>query len=330
MTRKEVKDLAESKLKGRWKNFVLLMFIVSIVEIVVTTILFNMNEGVLHSILNLCDSILLTPFLGAVLIVYVVKLVNSDEILPLKEAIPSRRIWINFIKKLFVLILFTLPAIILSGIMIAVAFMNVYTNFYGSLLSNYMNYTANYMDYTVVIQRFLGILIITLILATIYNVVISLLLFPVKYIIVDKPEVGIWEAVGKGFKIMKGHKWQLFILQLSLIGWGILAILPIIIGSVLIALMGWNMLLIAPFGIGLLWFYCYANTVYRVYYLSILDNKVVIEEKLELDKEVELEEKLDQEKESDLEKEANSEENLNLKKDQPNISVEVEDDDFEI
>lgn len=325
MTRREVKDLAESKLRGRWTNFVLLTLIVSIIQIAVTAILVNMNEGVLHSILNLCDSFLLAPFLGAILIVYVVKLVNSDEILPLKEGIPSRRIWINFIKKLLVLILFTLPAIILSGIAIAVAFMNVYTNFYGSLFSNYMNYTVNYMNYTLIVERFLGVLIIVLILVAIYNIIISLLLFPVKYIIVDKPEVGIWEAVGKGFKIMKGHKWQLFILQLSLIGWGILAILPIIIGIVLVALMAWNMLLIAPFGIGLLWFSCYANTVYRVYYLSIVEKKVDPDEKLGLDKESDLEEKLDKEKDVNLEKEANSE------KDQSNISiVEVDEDDFEI
>lgn len=307
MTRKEVKDLAESKLKGRWSNFVLLTLIVSVVQIVITFILFNMNEGVLHSILKLCDNILLMPFLEAILILYVIKLVNSDESLPLKEATPSRRIWVNFIKNSLVSILFTLPIIILSIIIMAVSLMNVYRTFYSSIFLNYINYDL-------ILNRFLGVFIIVILLICIYSIIIRLFLFPVKYIIVDKPEIGIWEAVGRAFKIMKGHKWELFILELSLLGWKILAILPLTIGVVLVTLMDWNIILIAPFGLGLLWFYCYANTVYRVYYLSIVDNKVDLEEKLVLDLE----------KEKELEKE------LNLEKDQPNISVEVKEDDFEI
>lgn len=306
MTRREVKDLAESKLKGRWTNFLLIMFIVLAVQWLVTDLISYMEVGIVSSILSLCNSILLVPFLGALSVVFVIKLVDRDDQVTLKEAIPSCKVWRNFIKKLLALMLFTLPGMILSVVIIFVSLIGVVTSiFYSSLLSGYANYSS-------ILDRSMGVLTITLILLCVYGIIVNLFFFPVQYIIVEELELGIWEAVGKAFKIMKGHKWELFVLMLSLIGWALLAILPAIIGAIIIGLMGWSVKLVPIFLIGLIWFLVYRDTVFRVYYLSIVE------------KESDLEEKLDQEKE------ANSEKELNLEKDQSNISVEVDEDDFEI
>ena len=45
------------------------------------------------------------------------------------------------------------------------------------------------------------------------------------YLLKDNPELGPDEAITRSRKLMKGHKWELFVLQLSFIGWILLSIL---------------------------------------------------------------------------------------------------------
>ena len=46
------------------------------------------------------------------------------------------------------------------------------------------------------------------------------------YILAEHPEMSANDAIGESQFIMEGHKWKLFCLHLSFIGWGILAALP--------------------------------------------------------------------------------------------------------
>ncbi|MBU3810529.1 MAG: DUF975 family protein [Candidatus Niameybacter stercoravium] len=50
------------------------------------------------------------------------------------------------------------------------------------------------------------------------------------YILADHPEISVREAMNESKRITQGHKMDLFILQLSFIGWGILAMLTFGIG----------------------------------------------------------------------------------------------------
>ncbi len=47
------------------------------------------------------------------------------------------------------------------------------------------------------------------------------------YIMAEKPDMGINDAITRSRQIMKGHKWQLFLLDLSFIGWMLLSILTL-------------------------------------------------------------------------------------------------------
>ena len=47
------------------------------------------------------------------------------------------------------------------------------------------------------------------------------------YIIHDDPEVGIMEAIRKSKQMMVGHKLDLFVLDLSFIGWGLLCVITL-------------------------------------------------------------------------------------------------------
>ena len=69
------------------------------------------------------------------------------------------------------------------------------------------------------------------------------------YILVDEPELSALQAIKKSRKMMKGHKFDLFWLFLSFIGWIILCILT--------------------FGLGALWLGPYMYTSYAAFYEDV-------------------------------------------------------------
>ncbi|MDE5987652.1 MAG: DUF975 family protein [Prevotella sp.] len=54
------------------------------------------------------------------------------------------------------------------------------------------------------------------------------------YILKDNPEMGGEEAIVESMKMMKGYKMKLFLLDLSFIGWAILALLTLGLGFILL------------------------------------------------------------------------------------------------
>ncbi|TRZ36553.1 DUF975 family protein [Niallia circulans] len=78
------------------------------------------------------------------------------------------------------------------------------------------------------------------------------------YLLRDNPELSIFEAITESRKRMVGLKWNYFLLCLSFIGWGLLAIIT--------------------FGIGLLWLMPYMSTTFSAFYdKHIADKKKELE-----------------------------------------------------
>ena len=48
------------------------------------------------------------------------------------------------------------------------------------------------------------------------------------YLLLDHPEMGIFECIRESKRLMRGHKAELFILDLSFIGWALLSIIPFV------------------------------------------------------------------------------------------------------
>lgn len=69
------------------------------------------------------------------------------------------------------------------------------------------------------------------------------------YIVIDHPEYTASEAIAASESMMKGNKWRLFVLELSFIGWGLLAILTC--------------------GIGFLWLTPYMQTTLAAFYNDV-------------------------------------------------------------
>ena len=76
----------------------------------------------------------------------------------------------------------------------------------------------------------------------------------VPYLLHDYPELGAREALRMSRELMKGHKWDLFVLQLTFLGWLILAILTC--------------------GIGLLWLTPYMYAAQGHFYQDLKDELI--------------------------------------------------------
>ncbi len=68
------------------------------------------------------------------------------------------------------------------------------------------------------------------------------------FLLAEDPEIGVMEAIRQSKQMMIGHKWEYFVLELSFIGWAILASFCLI---------------------GMLWLAPYMNVTYANYYLNL-------------------------------------------------------------
>lgn len=91
------------------------------------------------------------------------------------------------------------------------------------------------------------------------------------YILKDKLEKGesvtVTQAITESRQLMNGHKWEYFVLQLSFIGWAILANLT--------------------FGIGYLWLVPYIETTNAAFYQNLIDSQITNHSIASLSQEIE-------------------------------------------
>lgn len=69
-----------------------------------------------------------------------------------------------------------------------------------------------------------------IILFVIPGIILALAYAMVPYILRDHPELSVTETLWTSRMMMKGHKWELFVLELSFIGWALLCVLTLFIG----------------------------------------------------------------------------------------------------
>ena len=82
---------------------------------------------------------------------------------------------------------------------------------------------------------------------------LSLGLSQAYYLLLDFPQYNAMELMKLSFRIMKGHKWELFCLQMSFLPLGFLCLLS--------------------FGIGTLWLVPYMNMTQTLYFLDLMQNE---------------------------------------------------------
>lgn len=82
----------------------------------------------------------------------------------------------------------------------------------------------------------------------------------VYFVIAENPDMSASEALAESGRLMKGHKWELFVLMLSFILWGLLSLVT--------------------FGIATIWIYPYQTVTYAAFYRKLKGSP--IEEEIEI------------------------------------------------
>lgn len=113
---------------------------------------------------------------------------------------------------------------------------------FGQLFAGFSNFLTAFLAYLL-----MTIFIILWMLLLIVPGIIKGLAYSMTYfILVDNKDMKALEAITKSKEMMKGHKFELFCLQLRFVGWGMLAILTL--------------------GIGFLWLFPYMQVSYAKFY----------------------------------------------------------------
>lgn len=134
-------------------------------------------------------------------------------------------------------------------------------------------YREEEKDITFLFERFTLRVYGVYLLAAVYTILWSLLLLipgimksysyaMATYIIEDNPDVGPEEAIKRSMRMMEGHRMQLFLLELSFLGWAFLCILTL--------------------GIGFFWLSPYIETSRAAFYEDVKQNVAEPEETQEI------------------------------------------------
>ncbi|MEF9990650.1 MAG: DUF975 family protein [Romboutsia sp.] len=226
MNRVQLKNLSKSQLKGNWKTPVLIILVYFLILFVISSIQENCisSTGLLISFLiSLVFEV--WGFVG--LSNFFLKFIEKDGKSTFKDTLVSKNV---LLKSFGFTILITIVGAIL-GLIIGLSI--VWLTF------SSVFYTSGY----------LWISILLLIALTVIISIISLAVSMTSYILIEKEELGLFKAIGLSINMMKGHKWELFVIQLSFIGWAILCLLT--------------------FGIGFLWLTPYITLTTTNYYKEL-------------------------------------------------------------
>lgn len=116
-------------------------------------------------------------------------------------------------------------------------------------------FKADWVRYVkAIILEMVIIIPVSLITLGIGGIILSYAYQMVPYLLRDYPEIGAREALRLSRELMKEHKWDLFVLQFTFIGWIILSILTA--------------------GIGFLWLMPYMATAQAYFYQDLKDTQI--------------------------------------------------------
>ena len=119
---------------------------------------------------------------------------------------------------------------------LSVGFINTFNRLYcdsdNRILENLRKLSFHEMSRSAIVMLLMGIVTwFCSLLLFIPGVIASLSLFLTPYLLKDYPKMSAVQVLRLSHKMMQGHKMQLFMLQLSFIGWILLNILTLGIGS---------------------------------------------------------------------------------------------------
>lgn len=249
---------ARSKMAGKWGKAALITFLYTLVFFVIGLI-----EGALPESTELIFSILLFVIeipLAFGMTIALLNLYNSEDVkatdffsLGFKNFSKSWSVFFHMLLKLLLPIILIIVSVFLMLISGGVAIASLFTGSNSSVAGNF---------------AFLLILGFIIYIVAIIWAVVKSYYYALSYVVLaDRPELSGKEAVEESKKLMTNNRGKLFGLQLSFIGWAILAACTL--------------------GIGYFWLLPYIQFATFAFYKKLSENdNVVVETKVENDNSV--------------------------------------------
>lgn len=265
MKASDYRAAARQTLSGNWKPAVIASLVyIAITAIMscITSVLTNSNhEGYqwLSSVNSLYTVFIIMPLGFALMIAfYNFAKDNSDNHLTANIFTLFKA---NYRNGLLGMLLMSVIVVLISIIPMIIAVVVAILPFISDIETIKSFLDGNFSFGTILIfVKFIQLLIPLLLLAYIPAMVYAyrVTLFPI--LLVENPEMGVRESFKRSAEIMRGHKWQLFCLDISFIGWFILGLLCAFIG--------------------LLWVLPYQQTARSHFYIEMLKGTDCVKENL--------------------------------------------------
>jgi uncharacterized membrane protein len=249
VNRKELKSKSKEQLRGQWKIPVLITLIISIIQIISSYTIEIFVDKLPIYILLLILNLLITLSIGIMVNSFYLK-ISRDKKVGFSDIFIS---WKTFGKGIGIEVLLGLiiiPIVIIIAIIIGVVWgLYISTAIINSLTPSY--------------GIMIGITILLTLILCIPLIILGLYFFPAVILVCEDNNRGIIQCIKESLKLMKGNLWNLFVLQLSFIGWAILCIIPTIFIAILTAfsLNEVSVVILSNIAsIGFLWLVPYMNT----------------------------------------------------------------------
>lgn len=258
VNRKELKSKSKEQLRGQWKIPVLITLIISIIQIISSYTMEIFVDKLPIYILLLILNLLITLSIGIMVNSFYLK-ISRDKKVGFSDIFIS---WKTFGKGIGIEVLLGLiiiPIVIIIAIIIGVVWgLYMSTTIINSLTPSY--------------GIMIGITILLTLILCIPLIILGLYFFPAVILVCEDNNRGIIQCIKESLKLMKGNLWNLFVLQLSFIGWAILCIIPTIFIAILTAF-SLNEVAVVILSniasIGFLWLVPYMNTTFLNFFNEI-------------------------------------------------------------
>lgn len=220
MTATDTRKRAREALAGKWGKGAVITLVFSVISSILITISSNLEgRNIVSLILGLALAIIEIP-ISYGLIISFIKLKRGEEVGYfdfLKDGFDNfGRAWGIFGN--------TLLKMIVPIVLMVISAIVILTSLSVSIVDSFYARPSDSWAIILLIAMFVYLI------ALIYAIVKGLLYAVSNFIAYDNAEMSTKEAVEESAKLMKGKRGSLFVLQLSFIGWGILAALTLGIG----------------------------------------------------------------------------------------------------
>lgn len=249
MTATNTRKEARESLTGKWGKAVLIVFVYGLISFLIQVILeySEDSEGLLYNIVSITQFIITVPISYGIIIAFM-KLKRGEEV----ETFDFLKLGFSNFKKSWSIawnrfLVMIVPALIIFAIVFALSFYSVVSS--GLMSTSYSVKYASTNNLAILI-----IALIAIIACLVWSMVKRYSVELAEYISYDEPEISGKEAVKKSQEMMQGNKGNLFVLEISFIGWSILAVLT--------------------FGIGFLWLAPYIQVSKTCFYEELKNKNV--------------------------------------------------------